>query len=66
MSEMSFVDLVKAVKAIVPGAIFFEDSEGQLHIATGLIQNGENNAPLDCTKVDMNKYPFERDISSIK
>ena len=65
MSQMSFADLVKAVKEIVPGAIFFEDSNGQLHIATGLTQNGEDNAPLDCTKVDTNMYPFERDTSGI-
>jgi len=65
MSQMSFADLVKAVKGIVPGAIFFEDSNGQLHIATGLQQNGEDNAPLDCVQMDTNMYPFERDTSGI-
>jgi len=62
---MSFLDLVKAVKAIVPDAVFFEDGEGQLHIATGFAQNGHEDEPLDCVKVNKEMYPFERDTSDM-
>jgi hypothetical protein len=66
MNNISFIDLVKVVKQFAPNAVFFEDYNGHLHIATGLSQNGEDTSPLNPTSIDGYIYPFERDVSEIK